>query len=97
MNTIAPYVFFWNTWVVFPAFLVVAVWAYWKFKKRSLAVLSAGLALFLVAEGLRAAFPTPLHPAHVASLIVGAAALAAMLAGVVWFMWKDYRGQKSAT
>ena len=57
MDAIAPYLFFWNTWVIFPAFLVAAAWAYWKYRKNSLAVLATGLVLFLVAEGLRAAFP----------------------------------------
>ncbi|HEY1286834.1 MAG TPA: hypothetical protein VGF58_00805 [Burkholderiales bacterium] len=97
MDAIAPYLFMWNDWVVFPALLVVSAIALWKLRKPSLLVLTAGLALVVVAKILENAYPAPLHPAYVASIFVGIAGLVSAIAGSVWFFWKDYRVRKSAT
>jgi hypothetical protein len=97
MDAIAPYVFFWNEWVVFPTLLVAAGLAYWRFRKASLVVVAAGVALVLVGQGLGVAFPAPLHPGYMASLFVHVAGLISALGGFLWFVWKDYRWQKSAT
>ena len=77
--------------------LVTAGIAYWKVRKASLLVTVTGLALILVADGIRVAFPAPLHPAYVASLVVNGTGFVAAVTGFAWFMWKDYRGPKSAT
>ena len=97
VDAVAPYLFFWNSWVVFPAVLVATGIAYWKLRKASLAVVAFGLILLLVAQGLRVAFPAPLHAVYVGSLIVDAAGFITAVGAFVWFMWKNYRGQKSAT
>jgi hypothetical protein len=97
MEAFAPYLFFWNEWVVLPALLIVTAVAYWKLRKTSLIVVVAGMALVLVGQGLQVAFPAPLHPGYIASMFVHGVGLFSAVGGSTWFFWKDYRGQKSAT
>jgi hypothetical protein len=97
MDAFAQYLNLWNSWVVFPALLVVAAAAHWRFRRRSTLVLVAGLALLLVGQGIRVLYRAPLHPAYVTSLAFDATGLIAALCGFVWFMWKDHRAPPGAT
>jgi hypothetical protein len=96
MDAFGQYLNLWNSWVVFPALLIAAGIAHWRFRKRSTLVLVTGLALLLIGQGMRAIYPAPLHPAYLASLVFDISGLLAAVGGFGWFMWKDYRAPPSA-
>ena len=96
MDAFAQYLNLWNSWVVFPALLVVAAAAHWRFRRPSTLVLMTGLALLLVGQAIRVLYPAPLHAAYVPGLAFDATGLIAALCGFVWFMWKDYRAPPRA-
>ena len=94
MDAIAPYLFFWNDWVVLPAALAASGVGYWRLRKVSLAVLTAGIALVVIAKGLHSAYPEPLHPVYVAGLVVGIAGFVAAVGGFGCFIWKHAEGRR---
>jgi hypothetical protein len=81
MEAVAPYLFFWNEWVVFPALLGAAAVAYWKLRKASLLAVVAGMTLVLTGQALQLAFPAPLHPGYIASMFVYGAGFISGVAG----------------
>lgn len=95
MDAFAQYLNIWNSWVVFPALLVAAAAAHWRFRKRSTLVLIAGLALLLIGQGIQVLYPEPLHPAYVTSLVFYVSGLLVALGGFIWFLWKDYRAPRA--
>jgi ribose/xylose/arabinose/galactoside ABC-type transport system permease subunit len=96
MDAFAQYISLWNSWVVFPVLLVAAAAAHWRFRKHSTLLLTVGLALMLIGQGMRVLYPAPLHPAYVTSFVFDASGLLAAIGGFMWFMWRDYRAPPRA-
>jgi len=96
MDAFAQYLNLWNSWVVFPVLLVAAAAAHLRFRKRSTLLLTVGLTLILIGQGMRVLYPAPLHPAYVTSLVFDASGLLAAVGGFIWFMWRDYRAPPRA-
>jgi hypothetical protein len=89
MAEFARGLFLWNDWVVFPALTVFALVLYARRRKRSTLLLSFGLVTLLAGQALLMAYELPLHPGHIAGLVLYSLGLIAAVVGSAWFLWKD--------
>ena len=81
--------FFWNDWALMPALLLAAIYSLAKLRKPSLAVLAAGLCIYIGSSVVLLFYTNPLNLVHSGSLVAQSVGFLVGLAGFVWFWLKD--------
>ena len=97
METLAQILHFWNDWIVFPACLIAAIYFVVKFRKLSLAMVAAGIAIFLMMRLIEKlilpqyanSLPDSLYVLRIL-WISGSVSLILFICGSAWFFLRDY-------
>jgi len=97
MDTLRHILYFWNDWIVYPAGLIVVLHFSVKFRKVSLAIVAAGIAIFVFAK-LIESFVLPQYAdsnlksllIHQALWIAGLISLVMCISAGAWFALRDY-------